>query len=224
MNPEIEIRDGFTIGYRHRDRFGPLVPSPLASVKSGFRLGPGRHLLLARNGRGKTTLLKTLAGLLPRLAGDFAVTGKALFVHEDLSFDPELNAGQIFGSFFGAADQDRARQFAGRLDLDVRKPFGKLSKGNRQKVILILAETFAVGKGPKVLLLDEPFSGLDTFARQAIDAIWEDAGGEVLRLVCVHPDEPTLRARSAVLIRDGAIEQVATGGELDWLKTRECLN
>lgn len=224
MNPEIAIHAGFTIGYRSRPRFGPPVPCPLASAHTDFRLRPGRHLLLARNGRGKTTLLKTLAGLLPGLRGRFAVAGKVLFVHEDLSFDPELSARRIFGSFFGAEDQRRAMQLAGRLDLDVQKPFGKLSKGNRQKVILILAETFAVGQGPKILLLDEPFSGLDTFARQEIDAIWRDSDGTVLRLVCVHPEEPTLRAQSAILIRDGIIEPVETGGELNWLETRKCLN
>ena len=64
----------------------------------------------------------------------------------------------------------------------------------------------------------------DYHARQQIDAIWDENSEHVLRLVCVHPDEPTLQAKSVLLIRDGEIEQVEVGGELDWLETRKRLN
>jgi hypothetical protein len=46
----------------------------------------------------------------------------------------------------------------------------------------------------------------------------------VLRLVCVHPDEPTLRAESALVINEGEIRQLEVEeGSLDWFETRESL-
>ena len=106
----------------------------------------------------------------------------------------------------------------------MKKQYGKLSKGNRQKVTLILAEAKACdGKG-QVLLLDEPFSGLDFHVRNEVDAIWRENSNGVVRLVCVHPDEPTLQAESAVVINDGEIRQLEVAGALDWFETRKSLN
>ena len=224
MSPEIQIQQGFAIGYPDRALLRSTASRPLAVAKRPLRLTTGRHLLLARNGRGKTTLLKTLARLLPELEGQFSARGQVQYVHEELSFDPELTSRQIFGAFFGNPDRAKATEYADRLELDTRKPYGKLSKGNRQKVNLILAETFAAGGEPCILLLDEPFSGIDYHARHAIDSIWNENTANILRLVCVHPDEPTLQAQSALLIRDGEIEHVEVNGELDWLETRKCLN
>ena len=114
---------------------------------------------------------------------------------------------------------------AERLELDLQKPYGKLSKGNRQKVTLIVAEVQAMTGGAQVLLLDEPFSGLDFNVRDEVDSIWHENQKEVLRLVCVHPDEPTLRAESALLINDEKITLLnVEGGRLDWLETRKQLS
>ena len=224
MNPKIAISKGLTIGYRTNRLFGANHTHSLATAKSAIHLGEGRHLLLARNGRGKTTLLKTLAGLHPSLAGDFDVRGRIKFVDEDLRFDDELTPRQIFRSFFSRELLDIALGYAERLELILDKGYRKLSKGNRQKVALILAEAASADGEPRVLLLDEPFSGLDFFARKEIDAIWRENSKNVIRLLCVHPDEPTLQAESAILIHDGSIEQVMAEGQLDWLKTRTKLN
>ena len=58
-----------------------------------------------------------------------------------------------------------------------------------------------------MLLLDEPFSGLDFHVRNEIDDIWSENSDDHVRLVCVHPDEPTLKAESAIVISDGEIRQ-----------------
>lgn len=113
---------------------------------------------------------------------------------------------------------------AERIELDVEKAYGKLSKGNRQKVGLIIAESRTHHNGPQVLLLDEPFSGLDFAARDKVDQIWRENEAGIVRLVCVHPDEPTLKADSAVTIREGRLEQLAVNGTLDWMETRLSLN
>ena len=224
MSPQISIQSGMTIGYPRR-RFRSTEPTlRLATAENEISLSPGRHLLLARNGRGKTTLLKTLAGLIPAVGGDFDVEGKVQYIDEELRFDPELTSKQIFKSFFTNGLLEKAMGFAERLELDVKKQYGKLSKGNRQKVTLVLAETNASDRKGQVLLLDEPFSGLDFHVRDEVDAMWRENSDDVVRLVCVHPDEPTLQAESVILINDGQITQEEVDGSLDWFETRKDLN
>lgn len=223
MTPSIHLPQGLTIGYR--GRFSKSTRSvSLAVTESEIELGDGRHLLLARNGRGKTTLLKTIAGIIPSLAGVVRCSGTVQFVDEDLRFDGELKPRQIFSALFKNGQRHFAMEMAERVELDVNKPYGKLSKGNRQKVGLIVAEARTHHNGPQVLLLDEPFSGLDFAARETVDSIWRENTDGIVRLVCVHPDEPTLQADSAIAIRDGRLEQIPVQGSLDWMETRLSLN
>lgn len=224
MNPTISIREGLTIGYPRKPLRGQAKDLRLAVAENGISLESGRHLLLARNGRGKTTLLKTLAGLIPAVDGEFGVDGRVQYIDEELRFDPELTSKQIFKAFFTNGMLEKALGFADRLELDVKKQYGKLSKGNRQKVTLILAETKACESPGQVLLLDEPFSGLDFHVRDEVDAMWRENSENVVRLVCVHPDEPTLQAESAVVINEGRIDQLEVDGALDWFETRKSLN
>lgn len=223
--PVISISSGMTIGYRGSKLRGKGADTRLASADNTINLNSGRHLLLARNGRGKTTLLKTLAGLIPSLDGQFNVEGQIQYVDEELRFDPELTSKQIFSVFFKGDLREKAFEMAGRLELDLKKPYGKLSKGNKQKVVLILAETRACDGKAQVLLLDEPFSGLDFHIREEVDAIWNENSNNVVRLVCVHPDEPTLQAESAIVINEGALTQLdVADGALDWFETRKELH
>lgn len=221
--PYVHLPEGLRIGYRAR--FRKAAPElSLATAGAPIDLRDGRHLLLARNGRGKTTLLKTIAGIIPSLAGSVRCEGTVQFVDEDLRFDAELKPRQIFSALFKNGQRSFALEMAERIELDVEKPYGKLSKGNRQKVGLIVAEARTRHNGPQVLLLDEPFSGLDFAAREKVDEIWREQTEGIVRLVCVHPDEPTLKADSALAIRDGRLEQIPVEGALDWMETRLSLN
>ncbi len=226
MNPAIRIEPELTIGYRSKRWRSAEKSVRLAEAGDAIKLNSGRHLLLARNGRGKTTLLKTLAGLIPAYDGKFGITGQIQFIDEELRFDPEITPRQIFKSLFTNGLLEKALEYSERLELDIKKPYGKLSKGNRQKVALILAEARASDgtKSGQVLLLDEPFSGLDFHVRDEVDAIWNENSDDTVRLVCVHPDEPTLKAESAIVISDGEIRQLGVDGALDWFETRDSLN
>ena len=221
--PLVSVPDNFQIGYRPGRFSGSRTNLLLAETSSAIELCNGRHLLLARNGRGKTTLLKTIAGIIPSLKGEIALNGTVQFVDEDLRFDDELKTRNLLKALFKGDQLSFAHSMADTIELDLEKPYGKLSKGNRQKVALVVAEARAHGKDSQVLLLDEPFSGLDFAAREKVDAIWSESENSIVRLVCVHPDEPTLKADSAIMISEGRLEQIQVKGSLDWLEARKTL-
>lgn len=211
--PRIELSGDLGIGYR----------DCLAESERGIELGSGTHYLLARNGRGKTTLLRTLAGVLKPRAGSYACEGRCQLLSEDLVFDRELSAKVIFKSMLPKAARAEALELAGRLELDVDKPYGKLSTGNKRKVALLVAE-FSVKEGRSdILLLDEPFTGLDAHAREVFQGLWKDRSEGVLRLVSCHPDFDSMEMPSSVLISDGKITHLhSADSPRNWgdLKTR----
>lgn len=213
--PKIELTNDLSIGYRER----------LAVSEGEIELGTGTHYLLARNGRGKTTLLRTLAGVLKPLGGKYACAGRCQLLSEDLSFDRELSAKVIFKSMLPKAGCREALELADKLELDVKKPYGKLSTGNKRKVALLVAE-FSVKEGRSdILLLDEPFTGLDAFAREVFQDLWARRNQGVLRLVSCHPDFDSMEMESSVLISDGKITHLS-GGEApkQWGELKNQLN
>jgi ABC-type multidrug transport system ATPase subunit len=209
----VSLSKGLGIGY------GTL----LAGVTDDIHLENGTHYLLARNGRGKTTLLKTLSGLLKKLAGHYETTGCRQFVGDDLSFDRELNARMIFTALVPRVRRDEAFALSERLELDVKKHFGKLSFGNRKKVGLILAECRLRANEPNILFYDEPFTGLDTPARDGIRDHWAQSEQEVLRVVSCHPDFDSMEMPKALLISDGKIFRGGDGSRT-WADFKDLLN
>jgi len=193
--PNIHFGPGLEIGYS----------TTLARFESGISLAGGTHFLLARNGRGKTTLLRTLAGTLKKRSGEFHTEGFTQYLPEDLRFDPEISAEMIFRTLLPSKNIRPALELAAKIELDVKKPYGRLSTGNRRKTSLIMAEFSVKEDGPNILLLDEPFSGLDAFARQAFEEIWKASSENVLRLVSCHPDYDSMSMPSALLIEGQSV-------------------
>lgn len=201
VEPKIELTNDLSIGYKER----------LAVSDGEIELGSGTHYLLARNGRGKTTLLRTLAGVLKPLGGKYACEGRCQLLSEDLTFDRELSAKIIFKSMLPKAGFREALELAEKLELDLKKPYGKLSTGNKRKVALLVAE-FSVKEGRSdILLLDEPFTGLDAFAREIFQDLWARRDSGVLRLVSCHPDFDSMEMESSILISDGRISHLSGG-------------
>jgi len=209
----ISLRNGLSIGY----------DVTLAEVAGEISLGHGTHYLLGRNGRGKTTLFRTLSGMLKPLNGQFDVSGNCRFVSEDLIFDPELRAPQILKCLLTTGRAKEALAFAKLIELDLKKPFGKLSTGNKRKVNLLVAEFGFQQDGQDIIFLDEPFTGLDAPTRQAFLDRWANETSEVVRLVSAHPDFDEMPVPSALVISDGKISHEAHS-DMNWGQLRTYLN
>ena len=139
-----------------------------------FALGPGVTGLLGPNGAGKSTLLHLVAGLLEPSAGAVRVRGETAWrrpsMYRDIGLVPEREAlfGFLTGTEFvrlnarlqGVADPDGATARAiATVDLVAAadRPIGTYSKGMRQRAKI----AGALVHDPHVLLLDEPFNGMD---------------------------------------------------------------
>lgn len=211
--PSLQLDSGLAIGYT----------AALATVESTVSLGAGTHFLLARNGRGKSTLLKTIAGSLKRIAGDFSSEGFMQYLPEDMRFDPELTPKVIFKTLLPKSVQADALALAGRIELDFNKLYGQLSTGNRRKTALIMAEYSVKPDCGNILLLDEPFSGLDAFARETFEQMWKDSSQNVLRLVSCHPDYDSM-AMPSVLLIEGSNVSHHSAADQSWSTLKSLLN
>lgn len=211
-SPLLKLKAGLTIGYRQ----------PLASTTEEIVLENGTHFLLARNGRGKTTLLRTLAKTHKPLGGHFDTQGSIQYLPEDLRFDPELTPASIFRALLPSRFKE-ALDLAAEVELDAKKPYGKLSTGNRRKAAFIVAEYSIPRTAGSILLLDEPFSGLDAHARAIFERIWRQSGDNIVRLVSCHPDYDGMPMPSAVVIHDGNIRHTADARQT-WSNLKPDLN
>lgn len=158
-----------------------------AAEQLTFDLEAGQALaLVGPNGSGKSTLLKSMLGLVAPLRGELQVLGGkprasagqigylAQHDHIDLEFPITLRQVVMLGRYAalgpwrwpGRADKDAVQQALERVHLAdmAERRFGDLSGGQRQRGFLARA----LVNGPRILLLDEPFNGLDTPNRKAL--------------------------------------------------------
>lgn len=212
-SPEITLSKELAIGYK----------AALARAAAEIQLGAGTHFLLARNGRGKTTLLRTLAGTLRPIAGTFTRSGFLQYLPEDVRFDDEISPATIFRALLPRAKLGAALELAAQIELDVHKNYGQLSTGNRRKTNLIIVEFSLRDDCGNILLLDEPFSGLDAHARAAFERLWQQSADNVLRLVSCHPDYDSMTMPSALLIQNQAISFLEDPTQT-WSQLKEQLN
>ena len=132
--------------------------------------------LLGPNGSGKTTFLKLAAGLLTPTAGKITVCGGCVGPQSKalVSYLPDktyLNRNQrirevldTFRDFYGDFRRDRAEQMLKELGIDAEARLKTLSKGNQEKVQLVLV----MARQARLYLLDEPIGGVDPAARDYI--------------------------------------------------------
>jgi iron(III) transport system ATP-binding protein len=190
--------------------------------------------LLGPSGCGKTTILRLVAGLETPCrgtvrVGERIVTGDGVFVatekrdvgllFQDYALFPHLTvAGNIAFGLRGRPASEQARrveELLARTHLRDRQHAypHMLSGGEQQRVALARA----LAPGPRVLLLDEPFSGLDTQLRQRVRDetlhVLKEVGAAVV-LVTHDPEEALFMADRIALMRAGRIVQVGEPTDL----------
>jgi ABC-2 type transport system ATP-binding protein len=134
---------------------------------------------LGPNGSGKTTTIRLILGLLRPLAGRITVLGDAMpvqaprilarvgYVPEQPHLDATLTVSEILdfqAAFYPTWDRARARELLREFRLDATSAFGRLSKGQKAKVLILLA----LSQCGELLVLDEPTDGLDPIVRRDI--------------------------------------------------------
>lgn len=183
-----------TVAYEGR----PVLEKVTLRVPHGARVA-----VVGPNGAGKTTLFKALVGLLPLREGRILIHGAPLGHHQDcVAYVPQREevdwrfpvtvADVVMMGRYGRlgwlrrpGEDDRAivahsLEQLGLADL-AQRPIGELSGGQQQRAFLARA----LAQQPHILLMDEPFTGVDLVTQEATLALLEQLPG-VTVLVSTH--------------------------------------
>ena len=161
-----------------------------------FTLESGKIVgILGPNGSGKTTLIKLLNGLLTPSAGEILITGHKVGVEtkKQVAYLPDnsylnswMTVKQIvayFADFYEDFRPELAYEMLARLDISPNRKLKTLSKGNKEKVCLILV----MSRKAKLYVLDEPIAGVDPAARDyVISTIINNYNPEATVIITTH--------------------------------------
>jgi ABC-2 type transport system ATP-binding protein len=209
-----------------RKQFGELVAldDVTLSVEPGEIVG-----LVGRNGAGKTTTMRAVIGILAPDHGTVTWHGQPIgdrarlrfgYMPEERGLYPQmqlLDQVTYFARLHGldrAAAADAARRWLGRLRLGERtgEKLDALSHGNQQRVQLAVA----LVHDPELLVLDEPFAGLDPEAVDSLsEVLFERAAAGTSVLFSSHQLELVERVcRRVVILESGRVLAAGTLAEL----------
>jgi ABC-2 type transport system ATP-binding protein len=151
--------------------------------------------LLGPNGSGKTTLIKILNGLLTPTEGRVLIDGElpgvetkkiVAYLPDNVYLNTWMTVKQIvdyFKDFYADFREELAYQMLERLDISPDRKLKSLSKGNKEKVCLILT----MSRNAKLYVLDEPIAGVDPAARDyVISTIINNYNPDATVLISTH--------------------------------------
>lgn len=197
----------------------PALQKVTLSVPQGAQTA-----IIGPNGAGKSTLFKALVGLVPLRSGEILVDGRAPGEHrgpvayvpqrEEVDWRFPVTVQDVVamgrygrGKWLGkstASDREVISASLQRLGVAelARRPIGELSGGQQQRVFLARA----LAQEPHILLLDEPFTGVDIGTREATFALLTDLRGqEVTVLVSTHDLEMAAGRFDQVVLLNGRL-------------------
>jgi ABC-2 type transport system ATP-binding protein len=191
-------------------------------VEVDMEVGEGEAFgFLGPNGAGKTTMIRTLLDHIRPTSGRAMVfgietTADPVAIHRRLGYLPgefalydKLTGGQTleyFANLHGGVDRLYQQDLIARLDVDPSRKFREYSKGNKQKIGLIIA----LQHRPELLLLDEPTSGLDPLIQQEFYGVIREAKaeGRTVFLSSHILSEVEKSCDRVAIIRDGRLARV----------------
>lgn len=173
-------------------RYGSLI----ALDHVNLNLEQGKIVgLLGPNGSGKTTLIKIACRLLQPNSGEILIAGEkpGVLTKSVVGYLPDREflqdwmkvseALSFYQDFFEDFDRQRAERLLSDLSIDPKSRLRQLSKGNQEKVRLILT----VSRNAKVFFLDEPIAGVDPAARDYIlKTILTNYSQDSLMIISTH--------------------------------------
>jgi ABC-2 type transport system ATP-binding protein len=176
---------------------------------------------LGPNGAGKTTTIRTVLDLIRPTRGRARVFGiessvDAVAIHRRVGYIPgeftlydRLTAGQTidyFANLRGGVDRAYQQSLIERLEIDPKRRYKELSKGNKQKIGLVIA----LQHRPELLILDEPTSGLDPLVQQSFFELVREARseGRTVFLSSHILSEVERTADRVAIIREGRLVKV----------------
>lgn len=221
MPDPLIVMDNLSVGYVSQDQATPIVNNINLILRGGARIG-----VLGVNGAGKSTLVKTIAGELEPISGQFSPSrGLAIgyFAQQqldmlDLQATPLLHLQRIAGP---AVREQELRNYLGSFGFSgdtVNSPVAPFSGGEKARLALSLI----VWQKPNLLLLDEPSNHLDVQTREALATALAEFDGSVLM---VSHDRHLLRTTvdNFWIVADGKV--IEFDGDLEdyqvWLSERQ---
>ncbi|MCC3273625.1 ABC transporter ATP-binding protein [Arthrobacter zhangbolii] len=222
QDPLMQVAD---LGFRY-SRLRPWLFRNL-----GFTLQPGEILsILGPNARGKTTLLKCLAGLLAPREGSVSCAPGIGYVPQDHGAGPSFSVAEMV--LMGRTRHLRAYQTPRREDHDAaeaamervgvaawaERDYSELSGGQRQLVLIARA----VASGCELLILDEPASALDLNNQSRVLAVLSGLASDGMGIIMTthHPDHALHVSKNVLLfvgshdVRWGPTDELLTGPAL----------
>ncbi|MCR0262982.1 ABC transporter ATP-binding protein [[Clostridium] innocuum] len=195
----------------------------LRSTSIQFREGEITGIL-GRNGSGKTTLLKAILNLLPLDEGWITLQDKPVeeqfeqiaFITEDGSFFPYMSAkeyGEFLTLYYPSFSKKRYFELLDQFEVSIFDTIKSLSKGQQLKVEI--SAGFAMNA--KLIILDEPFTTLDIYAKEdTVRLLIEQVKEDVIILISTHNiEEIETVIDRCVVLDDGMIQEDIMMDELN---------
>ncbi len=182
----------------------------------------GKTLVIGPNGSGKTTLVKVLLGLMRPLSGHVELLGmnpiknsgdlakRITYVRDVDELAENLRLTTLINTLRQAYGEDAVR-IAEELDLldHIDKRLNELSRGMRRKASLLVA----LASNKELIVIDEPFSGLDRMSRDKVSMLLDKKDANMLIISHIPP---RMKFDHLIVVESAQITYSGPYREIDW--------